>query len=66
MLMVYNSTVFLICSDYQLTLRQQPKQSRMCGVGEKGNIMLLCYSFMALKPSFVILADRRPIDPPRK
>ncbi|KAG1098892.1 hypothetical protein G6F42_017915 [Rhizopus arrhizus] len=22
--------------DYQLTLRQQPKQSRMCGVGEKG------------------------------
>jgi hypothetical protein len=25
-------------SDYQLTLRQQPKQSRMCGVGEKGII----------------------------
>lgn len=25
-------------SDFQLAFRQQPKQSRMCGVGEKGNI----------------------------
>lgn len=23
-------------SEYQLSVRQQPKQSRMCGIGEKG------------------------------
>lgn len=48
----YLNAIFFI-SDYQLTLRQQPKQSRMCGVGEKGkhystferyrtNIFLVC------------------------
>lgn len=26
----------LLNSKYHLTIRQQPKQSRMCGIGEKG------------------------------
>ena len=43
---------------YELTVRQEPKHARMCGVG--GMFALeLCISL-----SHTITADRRPIDPP--
>ncbi|KAJ3914542.1 hypothetical protein F5877DRAFT_92676 [Lentinula edodes] len=38
--------------EYELTVRQEPKQARMCGVGGKGS--LRCS----------LVSDRRPIDPP--
>ena len=48
---------------YELVVRQEPKQARMCGVGGKGifqsRILFLLYS-----PFFFWVADRRPIDPP--
>lgn len=45
--------------EYELTVRQEPKQARMCGVGGKS----LPYSAgPSLSPT--LPADRRPIDPP--
>jgi hypothetical protein len=36
-LLSYNwLTLYFGFSEYQLSVRQQPKQSRMCGIGEKG------------------------------
>lgn len=48
---------------YELVVRQEPKQARMCGVGGKGQ----CHSehfLLAVITDFSSLADRRPIDPP--
>ncbi|KZS89473.1 hypothetical protein SISNIDRAFT_475695 [Sistotremastrum niveocremeum HHB9708] len=46
--------------DYELTVRQEPKQARMCGIGGKGTLPLppppICTN--------IAIADRRPIDPP--
>ena len=44
--------------EYELTMRQEPKQARMCGVG--GEYLLHALP-LALIP---VPADRRPIDPP--
>ena len=48
--------------EYELTVRQEPKQARMCGVGGKP------ISTIKLFPRIDWLvngtADRRPIDPP--
>lgn len=52
-------------SQYDLQLRQQPKRSRMCGVGEKGLCFCLECLMTLVNNTFVYLADRRPIDPPR-
>ncbi|KAM3589309.1 hypothetical protein VKS41_000177 [Umbelopsis sp. WA50703] len=32
-----NQIGLIAYSDYQLSVRQQPKQSRMCGIGEKAD-----------------------------
>lgn len=43
---------------YELTMRQQPVQARMCGVGEK------CRSLAPARPHMTDgVADRRPVDP---
>lgn len=34
--MAAHLSVFRISSEYKLMIREQPKHSRMCGVGEKG------------------------------
>ena len=47
--------------EYELHVRQQPKQARMCGVG--GIFPSLLFSFTPGSPS-PKTADRRPIDPP--
>lgn len=45
---------------YELVVRQEPKQARMCGVGGKG-----IFSTFILFPFYSLwVADRRPIDPP--
>ncbi|KAI0031780.1 hypothetical protein K488DRAFT_51303, partial [Vararia minispora EC-137] len=44
--------------EYELSVRQQPKQARMCGVGGVYTFPSLC------SRAEHILADRRPIDPP--
>jgi Velvet factor len=46
--------------EYELTVRQEPKQARMCGVGGEPRSSL---SRPSVSPP-VQLADRRPIDPP--
>ncbi|KAH7333698.1 velvet factor-domain-containing protein, partial [Rhizoctonia solani] len=45
---------------YDLIVRQQPKQARMCGVGGKANFFHEFYGIILGG----FLADRRPIDPP--
>lgn len=45
--------------EYELTVRQEPKQARMCGVGGKGERDVRSRSSHKLS-----IADRRPIDPP--
>lgn len=45
--------------EYELIVRQEPKQARMCGVGGKQSS-----APQASSPSHSIAADRRPIDPP--
>lgn len=59
-------------SQYDLQLRQQPKRSRMCGVGEKGLCLSRCLMTLVNNNNntlthiaFFYSADRRPIDPPR-
>ena len=47
---------------YELVVRQEPKQARMCGVGGKG-IFQSHVSSHFTQPFFSV-ADRRPIDPP--
>lgn len=47
---------------YELTVRQEPKQARMCGVGGKGAFILLPVPNLLLM--VYVTADRRPIDPP--
>ena len=49
---------------YELVVRQEPKQARMCGVGGKGIIIHSSYFFLFLLTFSFSLADRRPIDPP--
>lgn len=50
--------------EYELTVRQEPKQARMCGVGGMNNKSQISI----INPTCLILpyylADRRPIDPP--
>ena len=49
--------------EYELIVRQEPKQARMCGVGSKGMSAPnagICIDVNLTLPS----ADRRPIDPP--
>jgi hypothetical protein len=46
--------------EYELHVRQQPKQARMCGVG---GIYPSLFSLAAYSPTLTT-ADRRPIDPP--
>ena len=63
--------------EYELTVRQEPKQARMCGVGGKGLFASPSSPHHLIRPkipSFLphrtpfsqlsFLADRRPIDPP--
>ena len=56
--------------DYDLCIRQQPKQARMCGVGGMSLAMFFfVFCFLFLWPwngvrSLSLAADRRPIDPP--
>jgi hypothetical protein len=45
--------------EYELTVRQEPKQARMCGVGGKSTAFIPSHT-----SSNPRLADRRPIDPP--
>ncbi|KAJ3738676.1 velvet factor [Lentinula detonsa] len=49
--------------EYELTVRQEPKQARMCGVGGKGSFFTssLLIKYLNLH---LFSADRRPIDPP--
>ncbi|KAF9554923.1 hypothetical protein CPC08DRAFT_152097 [Agrocybe pediades] len=58
---------------YELIVRQEPKQARMCGVGGKGGhqfaiatipLLLHCDLFIFHYTLTYIIADRRPIDPP--
>ena len=49
---------------YELVVRQEPKQARMCGVGGKG-IFPVSYFILFYSVYFAFsVADRRPIDPP--
>ncbi|KAI8088829.1 velvet factor-domain-containing protein [Halteromyces radiatus] len=59
--------------EFRLSLRQQPKQSRMCGVGEKvrgsnqflfAALLVILMANLYIYIYFYSLADRRPIDPP--
>ena len=51
---------------YELVVRQEPKQARMCGVGGKGTYYTIQLSFSISYglTIFFLVADRRPIDPP--
>ena len=50
---------------YELVVRQEPKQARMCGVGGKGIYFKSPILFSFYSTFFIIsVADRRPIDPP--
>jgi hypothetical protein len=52
--------------EYKLHFRQQPRQARMCGIGEKGTASArspLC-GLVKLIASLLDPVDRRPIDPP--
>jgi len=48
---------------YELVVRQEPKQARMCGVGGKGTIQSFILVLVPRSPA-THKADRRPIDPP--
>lgn len=50
--------------EYVLTMRQEPKQARMCGVGGKGPCSFSYSKSVAYILSCYTAADRRPIDPP--
>ncbi len=51
--------------EYELSVRQQPKQARMCGIGGKGLHPLRgLLLFTVLTVCASTTADRRPIDPP--
>jgi hypothetical protein len=55
------TTSSVVSSDYELIVRQEPKQARMCGVGSE------CYSHgyaRVIEPVACATDDRRPIDPP--
>jgi hypothetical protein len=47
---------------YELVVRQEPKQARMCGVGGKG--IPSNHHSLLVSHSHAPIADRRPIDPP--
>ncbi|EIM80230.1 uncharacterized protein STEHIDRAFT_68625 [Stereum hirsutum FP-91666 SS1] len=49
-------------SEYDLSVRQQPKQARMCGVGGMSSHFLR--NIISCSPTSITTADRRPIDPP--
>lgn len=49
---------------YELVVRQEPKQARMCGVGGKGIYLEVSYFILFYSLFFFSVADRRPIDPP--
>jgi len=52
---------------YELVVRQEPKQARMCGVGGKGRPSkppVFFFSLELISFLYFLSADRRPIDPP--